>query len=400
MKLGLKTLLGLTAAVAGLSVVTCKNAASDGGGGGGGSDSVYIYVRKTDSYAAERPLIKVTQKSGSYDEPENGWPRMEPAKDIEYPSLWWRHEVKDYKKGKDFFFKINNGEEISSGFSRTFFYDGSNCFDSERKPESKSFADIRPITFFIKKAGNYKETAPKIWMEQEKGVTGRELTGKEKGSYVTMEEAFSTDDVTTNTWWKYTVKQGRYLPGRKFLITLSINSRTSRYQPSGSSYKVFFDPSEGDQGFYSSETEYNSAHPENSENGGSNGGSGGGGADTPQQSRIDLSEGGIVGTMQDWRENQVRWTTKKHYSDSSLYTYEFIAPDSEIEWKVLGQKDWRPIAYGNATVALDGTWVELNREQGGGRNIITTGLNREQTYQITISVTHDNNKVTAKVERR
>ncbi len=32
MKLGLKTLLGLTAAVAGLSVVSCKNAASDGGG--------------------------------------------------------------------------------------------------------------------------------------------------------------------------------------------------------------------------------------------------------------------------------------------------------------------------------------------------------------------------------
>ena len=35
MKLGLKTLLGLTAAVAGLSVASCKNAASDGGGGGG-----------------------------------------------------------------------------------------------------------------------------------------------------------------------------------------------------------------------------------------------------------------------------------------------------------------------------------------------------------------------------
>lgn len=332
---------------------------------------------------------------------------MVPATDIEYPSLWWRHEVKDYKKGKDFFFKINNGEEISSGFSRTFFYDGSNCFDSERKPESKSFADIRPITFFIKKAGKYKETAPKIWMEQEKGVTGRELTGKEKGSYVTMEEAFSTDDVTTNMWWKYTVKQGRYLPGRKFLITLSINSRTSRYQPSGSSYKVFFDPSEGDQGFYSSEAEYNSAHPENSENGGSGGDSGsgsgsgggggsdsgGGGADTPQQSSVDLSEGGIAGSMQGWQERQIGWTRKSGNS----YTYVFTAPNSTIEWKVLGQKAWGPIGYSDATVALDGTWVELKRDRRGAPNIITTGLNRGQTYEITISITHDN-KVRAKIE--
>ena len=329
---------------------------------------------------------------------------MVPATDIEYPSLWWRHEVKDYKKGKDFFFKINNGEEISSGFSRTFFYDGSNCFDSERKPESKSFADIRPITFFIKKAGNYKETAPKIWMEQEKGVTGRELTGKEKGSYVTMEEAFSTDDVAAEKWWKYTVKQGRYLPGRKFLITLSINSRTSRYQPSGYSDKVFFDPSEGDQGFYSSETEYNSAHPENGGSGGGgggsnggSGGSGGGGADTPQQSSVDLSKGGIAGSMQGWKEDQVRWTKKEHDNGTSLYTYEFIAPNSTIQWKVLKEiKKWDPSYVADRVFSVN-EWVRLY-EINNNRHTITTGLTPGEKYQITISVTHD--KVSAKVERR
>ncbi len=205
-------------------------------------------------------------------------PHMKSATGIEYPSLWWQHEVTDYKKSKTFFFKINNGDEKRSGFSRTFFYDGSGYFESECKPESDSFKDIRPIIFFIKKTGNYRETAPRIWMEQEKGVTGRELTGKEKGSYVTMERAFSDDDVTSDTWWKYTVKQGRYLPGRKFLITLSENQREYQYTLRAS-YKVFFDPQKGDQGFYLSEAEYNSAHPENSGGSGNNNS----GADTPQQ---------------------------------------------------------------------------------------------------------------------
>ena len=121
---------------------------------------------------------------------------------------------------------------------------------------------------------------------------------------------------------------------------------------------------------------------------------------------VDLREGGILTSM-NWNKTN-DWKTKPadlNASTSQVYTYEFAATTTEIQWKVLTKKD--VVTYpgfagkpgDDWTVQNNGTEQKLN--YGASANPLgvlkTSGLETGSKYTITVKV--DGNRVTAMVKK-
>lgn len=107
-------------------------------------------------------------------------------------------------------------------------------------------------------------------------------------------------------------------------------------------------------------------------------------------SRVDLSAGGAPGAFNTWN-NTTPWTTMD--KANGIYTYEFAATDTKMDWKVLCKTgDWNGGAYGG-----EGTELELkvggketlvyDNKTGGGKNVRITGLTKGLKYKITVTAT-------------
>ena len=107
-------------------------------------------------------------------------------------------------------------------------------------------------------------------------------------------------------------------------------------------------------------------------------------------SRVDLSAGGAPGAFNTWN-NATPWTTMD--KANGIYTYEFAATDTKMDWKVLCKTgDWNGGAYGG-----EGTELELkvggketlvyDNKTGGGKNVRITGLTKGLKYKITVMAT-------------
>ena len=107
-------------------------------------------------------------------------------------------------------------------------------------------------------------------------------------------------------------------------------------------------------------------------------------------SRVDLSAGGAPGAFNTWN-NTTPWTTMD--KANGIYTYEFAATDTKMDWKVLCKTgDWNGGAYGG-----EGTELELkvggketlvyDNATGGGKNVRITGLTKGLKYKITVTAT-------------
>lgn len=107
-------------------------------------------------------------------------------------------------------------------------------------------------------------------------------------------------------------------------------------------------------------------------------------------SRVDLSAGGAPGAFNNWN-NTTPWTTMD--KANGIYTYEFAATDTKMDWKVLCKTgDWNGGAYGG-----EGTELELkvggketlvyDNKTGGGKNVRITGLTKGLKYKITVTAT-------------
>lgn len=107
-------------------------------------------------------------------------------------------------------------------------------------------------------------------------------------------------------------------------------------------------------------------------------------------SRVDLSAGGAPGAFNTWN-NTTSWTTMD--KANGIYTYEFAATDTKMDWKVLCKTgDWNGGAYGG-----EGTELELkvggketlvyDNKTGGGKNVRITGLTKGLKYKITVTAT-------------
>lgn len=115
-------------------------------------------------------------------------------------------------------------------------------------------------------------------------------------------------------------------------------------------------------------------------------------------SRIDLSAGAVPGAFNGW-DNTTPWTTAD--VATGIYTYEFTAKDSSVEWKAITTSgDWNSGAYIDATAEVGGGEVTLKFDDktGGGTNAKITGLTKGLKYTLTVEATESSEVVVKSVE--
>ena len=105
-------------------------------------------------------------------------------------------------------------------------------------------------------------------------------------------------------------------------------------------------------------------------------------------SEIDLSAGAVPGGMNAW-DNKSAWTSVSN----NIYTYEFTAASTEVEWKCIATAgDWNSGAFGggerNITETPVGSTVDLTYDNatGGYKNAKITGMEIGSDYRITVTV--------------
>ena len=109
---------------------------------------------------------------------------------------------------------------------------------------------------------------------------------------------------------------------------------------------------------------------------------------TKDTSPADLSEGGIVGSMQGWSVETVQWT--KSEPSSGTYEYEFTTTKKDHAWKVVSKKTWGAPHYGmkkdQNTVLVGAAPVELfENSSGGSENCTVSDLTLGKKYKITVT---------------
>ena len=115
---------------------------------------------------------------------------------------------------------------------------------------------------------------------------------------------------------------------------------------------------------------------------------------------VDLSNGGIAGTMQQpkpWNVDAIKWT--KADAAAGIYEYQFTASSEHASWKVVTVRgNWNSGAYLGAVVNAGSGDAELkyDNKSGGGLNCETAGLAAGKNYKIVVTV--KDGKVFASVE--
>lgn len=102
----------------------------------------------------------------------------------------------------------------------------------------------------------------------------------------------------------------------------------------------------------------------------------------------DISEGGIVGSMQNWSVETVQWT--KSEPSTGTYEYEFTTTKKDHEWKVVSKKTWGAPHYGmkedQNTVLVGAAPVELfENSSGGSEDCTVSNLTPGKKYKITVT---------------
>lgn len=102
-----------------------------------------------------------------------------------------------------------------------------------------------------------------------------------------------------------------------------------------------------------------------------------------------LGKGGVPGAMNGWN-NQTAWTSAD--DTNCTYVYDFVATDTELEWKVISQTgDWNSGAWGggsNEVINVPvGTKTQLSydNKSGGNKNVKTSGLKKDKIYTLTLT---------------
>lgn len=102
-----------------------------------------------------------------------------------------------------------------------------------------------------------------------------------------------------------------------------------------------------------------------------------------------LGKGGVPGDMNVWN-NQTAWTSAD--DTNCTYVYDFVATDTELEWKVISQTgDWNSGAWGggsNEVINVPvGTKTQLSydNKSGGNKNVKTSGLKKDKIYTLTLT---------------
>lgn len=115
---------------------------------------------------------------------------------------------------------------------------------------------------------------------------------------------------------------------------------------------------------------------------------------------VDLSNGGIAGTMQQpkpWDVDTIKWTNAD--AAAGVYEYQFAASADTASWKVVAVRgNWNSGAYLGAVVNAGSGDAELkyDNKSGVGVNCETGGLEVGKTYKIVVTV--KDGKVFASVE--
>lgn len=102
-----------------------------------------------------------------------------------------------------------------------------------------------------------------------------------------------------------------------------------------------------------------------------------------------LGKGGVPGDMNGWN-NQTAWTSAD--DTNCTYVYDFVATDTELEWKVISQTgNWNSGAWGggsNEVINVPvGTKTQLSydNKSGGNKNVKTSGLKKDKIYTLTLT---------------
>ena len=107
-----------------------------------------------------------------------------------------------------------------------------------------------------------------------------------------------------------------------------------------------------------------------------------------------LKEGGILGAMQAWKADEVKWTTKTE--STGVYEYNFIADSTESEWKVLfkkgelfqgalvGDLNDKTNRWDVKVEETNGVSVNYANSPDGGSSLVTKDLIPGDPYKICI----------------
>ena len=110
-----------------------------------------------------------------------------------------------------------------------------------------------------------------------------------------------------------------------------------------------------------------------------------------------LKDGGILGSMQNWKAADVKWTASN--LTAGTYEYKFVAAAADVEWKVLVKKDVNQGAYLGDIENKNNKWVvnagvesiplSYAKKADDGGSLITKGLKTGIPYKITVKIEGD-----------